>query len=194
MFERIKDDKIAVTTSIVLMAAMLMKLLQAGILSIMTDYYPLTFDNIINTALGLMPTIMLLAYVLVYYKTEKPQLLLACTFVIQFAITALYAWTEYQAYGVINGSVVLGNGIWLLYYAFLIYVTYKGFENINMIRVVMGGMIAYSIFSGMVTLTAFASYFPKETVMIATQVIALVGNICYYVATFIMVPKAVEEM
>ncbi|MGN1155178.1 MAG: hypothetical protein ACI4TK_03280 [Agathobacter sp.] len=72
----------------------------------MTDYYPFALDNIINTALGLMPTIMLLAYVLVYYKTEKTQLLLACVFVFQFAITALYAWSDYQTYGVIDGNLV----------------------------------------------------------------------------------------
>lgn len=194
LFERIKEDKIAVATSVLLMLAMLAKLLQAGILHIMTEYYPLTSDNILNTAMGLMPTIMLLAYVLVYNKTDKPQLLLPCTFVFQFAVTALYAWVDYQAYGEVSGGFIFENGIWLLYYGFLIYVTYKGFENINMIRWIMGIMIAYSIVSGVVTLITAITFFPEETVLITSQVIAMIGNICYYLATFLIVPKAVEEV
>ena len=64
LFDRIKEDKVAMTTSILLMISLLMKLLQAGMLHLMTDMYPLTSDNIINTGLGLMPTVMLLVYVL----------------------------------------------------------------------------------------------------------------------------------
>ena len=193
LFDRIKEDKLAVVSSCLLMGALLTKLLQAGILHVMTDYYPLTSSNILNNAIGLMPTIMLLAYVLVYYKTEKPQLLLPCTFIFQLAVTALYAWMDLQEYGRISGGWIFSNGIWILYYAFLIYVTYKGFENIKMIRVIMGIMIAYSSIATVLTLVTAIRYFPEETVLIASQMVATVGNICYYLATFLIVPKVVEE-
>ena len=195
LFDRIKEDKVAVTTAILLMVSLLMKLLQAGILHLMTEMYPLTSDNIINTGLGLMPTVMLLVYVLVYYKTEKPQLLLCCTFVLQLAVTALYAWTDYQVLGgKVSGGWVFSNLVWLVYYAFLIYVTYKGFDHIVAIKVIMGAMIAYSVISSVVTLLVVWRMFPEETVILGTQLIAIVGNVGYYLATFLIVPKAVEEM
>ena len=195
LFDRIKEDKVAMTTSVLLMISLLMKLLQAGMLHLMTDMYPLTSDNIINTGLGLMPTVMLLVYVLVFYKTEKPQLLLCCTFVLHFAVTAIYAWEEYQIPGrVLMGSWLFSNLIWLAYYAFLIYVTYKGFEHIIAIRVIMGAMIAYSLMSSTVTLFVVWRMFPEETVVLVSQLIAIVGNFGHYLATFLIVPKAVEEM
>ena len=195
LFDRIKEDKVVVTTSILLMISLLMKLLQAGILHLMTDMYPLTSDNIINTGLGLMPTVMLLVYVLVYYKTEKPQLLLCCTFVLQLAVTALYAWTDYQVLGgKVSGGWVFSNLVWLVYYAFLIYVTYKGFDHIVAIKVIMGVMIAYSVISATVTLFVVWRMFPEEIVILGSQLIAIVGNVGYYLATFLMVPKVVEEM
>ena len=195
LFDRIKEDKVAMTTSVLLMISLLMKLLQAGMLHLMTDMYPLTSDNIINTGLGLMPTVMLLVYVLVFYKTEKSQLLLCCTFVFQFAVTAMYAGEDYQILGgKVSGGWVFSNLVWLVYYAFLIYVTYKGFDYIVAIKVIMGAMIAYSVISSVVTLLVVWRMFPEETVILGTQLIAILGNIGYYLATFLIVPKAVEEM
>ncbi|MBE5888310.1 MAG: hypothetical protein E7283_05665 [Lachnospiraceae bacterium] len=195
LFDRIKEDKVAMTTSVLLMISLLMKLLQAGMLHLMTDMYPLTSDNIINTGLGLMPTVMLLVYVLVFYKTEKSQLLLCCTFVFQFAVTAMYAWEDYQILGEkVSGGWVFSNLVWLVYYAFLIYVTYKGFEYIIAIKVIMGAMIAYSVISATVTLFVVWRTFPEETVILVSQLIAIVGNLGHYLATFMIVPKAVEEM
>ena len=195
LFDRIKEDKVAMTTSVLLMISLLMKLLQAGMLHLMTDMYPLTSDNIINTGLGLMPTVMLLVYVLVFYKTEKSQLLLCCTFVFQFAVTAMYAGEDYQILGgKVSGGWIFSNLVWLVYYAFLIYVTYKGFDYIVAIKVIMGAMIAYSVISSVVTLLVVWRMFPEETVILGTQLIAILGNIGYYLATFLIVPKAVEEM
>ena len=195
LFDRIKEDKVAIASSVLLLGACLAKLLQAIILHLMTDLYPFTSDNMINTGIGLMPTIMLLVYIFMYYKTEKPQLLLCCTFVFQFAVTALYAWEDYQiSEEILTGGWVFSNLIWLVYYAFLIYVTYKGFENIVLIRVFMGIMIAYSVVSSLVTLFVVIGFFSEETVILTSQAIAVVGNICYYLATFLIVPKVAEEM
>lgn len=194
LFNRIKEDKLAVWTCIVLWGSIVMKLLQALILHTMTDYYPVSTDNMIITGLGLLPSVMLLVYVLVFYKSEMSQLLLPCTFVFQLLVSAWSAWSDYMVLGRWNASIVFSNLVWILYYVFLVFATYKGFENAIVLKVVIGAMSLYSMFGSVVTWCTLVSMFPEETVMIVSQAVAIVGSFCYYVATFLIVPKAAEAI
>lgn len=194
LFDRIKEDKLAVWTCIVLFGAIAAKLIQAIILHTMTDYYPVSTESMINTGLGLLPSVMLFVYVLVFYKSEMSQLLLPCVFVFQLLVSVWSAWLDYSLVGRLYIGIVFGNLVWILYYAFLIFATYKGFENDTVLKVAIGVMSLYSLFGSVVTWITLVRTFPEETAMIVSQAVAIVGYLCYYLATFLIVPKAAEEI
>lgn len=194
IFERIKEDKLAVSTCIVLVGSIAAKLIQALILHLMTDYYPVSTENIMITGLGMLPSVMLLVYVLIFYKSEMSQLLLPCTFVFQLLVSVWSGWMDYTMLGSWNISIVFRNLVWILYYAFLIFATYKGFESTMVLKVVIGVLSLYAMFGSVVTWYTLFQKFPKETVMIVSQAVAIVGYFCYYLATFLIVPKAAEEI
>lgn len=194
LFDRIKEDRIAVWTCIALAGSIVAKLVQAIILHTMTDYYPVSTESMINTGMGLLPSVMLLVYVLVFYKAKLSQLLLPCVFVFQLLVSVWSAWLDYTLLGSLDIGIVFSNLVWILYYAFLIFATYKGFENAIVTRVVIGIMSLYALSGSAVTWYTLVSMFPEETVMIVSQAIAVVGYLCYYLATFLIVPKAAEEI
>lgn len=194
LFERVKEDKLAVSTCIVLGGSIAAKLIQAFILHLMTDYYPVSTENLMITGLGMLPSVMLLVYVLIFYKSEKVQLLLPCTFVVQLLVSLWSAWTDYMMLGRWDANIVFSNLVWIVYYAFLVFATYKGFENGTVLKVAIAVMSLYAMFGSVVTWYTLFRTFPEETVMIVTQAIAIVGYFCYYLATFLIVPKAAEEI
>lgn len=194
LFERIKNDKLAISTCIVLVGSIAAKLIQALMLHLMTDYYPVSSENMMITGLGMLPSVMLLVYVLVFYKSEMPQLLLPGTFVVQLLVSVWSAWTDYMMLGIWNASIVFSNLIWIVYYAFLVFATYKGFENGTVLKVAIAVMSLYAMLGSVVTWYTLLRTFPEETVMIVSQAIAIVGYFCYYLATFLIVPKAAEEI
>ena len=76
ILERVKKNRTAEWTCVLLACSLIAKLVQAFILHVMTDYYPFSLETMLNTAIGMLPSVMLLVYVLVYYKTQMSQLLL----------------------------------------------------------------------------------------------------------------------
>ncbi len=191
---RIQGDIIAGVTMLLLIGSVALKVTQALVLHFMTEYYPLEMDTMINTVIGLAPGILLLIYMICYYKTQKTQILLTGVFVLHFTVTTLYAWLAYPPQEGLTPNFVFENLIWMVYYAFLVFVTYKGFEGDTVIRIVMGIMILYSVAGSVVTWATVLRIFPEEVTFLTSQAIAILGNICYYAATFLIVPKAIKEV
>lgn len=192
-FEILKKDKTAIVTCVMLVISFVAKCLQAIILHVKTDYMPATEENIINVLLGLAPTVLLAGYIILFYKNEKTNWMLSLVFAAQLAITLLFAWSEYQGLGNMDASFVVQNGPWIVYYLFLTYICYKGFDNITLTRVIIAGMSLYAMFSSVVTLMTLAEFFPEEKELIVCQIIAVVGFLAYYLATFLIVPRVLKE-
>lgn len=193
ILDRLKTDKIAVMACIVLAGALVLKLVQAVILHIMTDFYPVTTETVFTTLIGMAPSIMLMGYLLFFYKTDKPQLLLPCTFLFQLAITGVVFWVDYNTISNLGAKEIINYVCWIVYYIFLFFVTYKGFENAMLIRVVIVGMSLYSIVASVVTWLSLIETFPEETVIIVSETVAILGYMCHYLAMALIVPKVAEE-
>lgn len=191
-FERIKGDIIAIATCAVLGLSVIARIVQAAVLHLATDMFPLTEENIWSVLIGLAPSVFLLIYVMFFYKQENKQWILPLVYVLQLCIAVWSTWVDYESMGSLSSALFV-NLIWIVYYVFLIYVTYKGIDSILLIRIVIGGISLYSTLGSVVTVHTLISYFPEETVMITAQVIAVIGYCCYYLATFLIVPKVVEE-
>ena len=192
MLERIKTDKLAIGTCVALVLSIVARILQVVVLKLTTDYFPLNQDNLITVLMGLAPSVLLLVYVLCFYKTDMPQLLLPIVFLFQLGVALWSAWVDFQIGMMPSTTVVSTNLIWVVYYAFLFFVTYKGFEKVLIIKIVTAVMGVYSTIGSLVTWFTLVRMFGEETEMIVSQGIAIIGYTCYYVATFLIVPKAVE--
>lgn len=193
LLERIKNDRIAILSCIVLGGSLIAKLVQAFILHTMTDYYPFSSETMINTGIGMLPSVMLLLYVMIFYKTDMPQLLLPCTFLFQLLVSAASFWLDYTASGRLEFSMLMSNVCWVAYYVFLFIATYKDFINALAARIVIGGMSLYAMAGAVVTWLTLVELFSEEKAVVVSQTVALVGYLCYYLATFLIVPKVIEE-
>ncbi|MBQ8627483.1 MAG: hypothetical protein IJ419_15165 [Agathobacter sp.] len=71
--------------------------------------------------------------------------------------------------------------------------TYKDFVNALVARIVIGGMSLYAMAGSVVTWQTLVELFSEEKAVVVSQIVALVGYFCYYLATFLIVPKVIEE-
>lgn len=193
LFDRIKGDKIAVGTCGILVLSIIARIIQVVVLVSATEYFPLTKDNMLSVIVGLAPAVLLFVYVVLFYKKEDTQWILSIVFIIQLCVSLWSAYEDYVANDGLDGTVLWSNLIWIVYYAVLIYAIYKGFENIVLLKLMIGGMSLYAMVGSVGNVALLISYFPDETAMIISQVIAVAGYFCYYLATFLFVPKVVEE-
>ena len=193
ILERVKKNRTAEWTCVLLACSLIAKLVQAFILHVMTDYYPFSLETMLNTAIGMLPSVMLLVYVLVYYKTQMSQLLLPCTFIFQLIVSVLSLWLDYTELGGLDFSLFMGNFCWIAYYVFLFIATYKHFVNPMVVRIVIGVMSLYAMVSSVITWMTLVEVFAEEKAIVVSQAVAIAGYFCYYLATFLIVPKTIEE-
>ena len=193
LLEKLRTDKVTIGTSIALVVALVMKLIQGVILYTMTTYFVFSTETAITLLIGMAPSLLLLGYIVFFYQTDKTQLLLPCVFLFQAVISLGGLLEDYSLTSRLDASIIMGNGIWIVYYIFLFIVTYKGFEHITLLRVVIGAMSLYAMAGSVISLKTMMELFPEETVIIVSQAVAVVGFFAHYLATFLFVPKWASE-
>ena len=137
LLEKLRTDKVTIGTSIALVVALVMKLIQGVILYTMTTYFVFSTETAITLLIGMAPSLLLLGYIVFFYQTDKTQLLLPCVFLFQSVISLGGLLEDYSLTSRLDASIIMGNGIWIVYYIFLFIVTYKGFEHITFLSVVI---------------------------------------------------------
>lgn len=188
---RLIGDIIGRLTCVALLASLVAKVGQMFIHWQFTDYFPM--ENIPLYIIGMIPTLLLLGYMIGFYKTEKSQILLVIVFAYQTVVNTLSAWADYNDPDIRGSVTIIESFVWIAYYAFLVFVTYKDFANSNLVRVVIAVMSIYVLIGSVTQLIALITIMPGEIGEIVAKIVDIVGHFCYCLAVFLIVPKYIED-